>query len=930
MVHLDFPFGTDPDLAFIEVNEKIDQAMNFLPREVPRPRVLATDVSDVPIVQLSVTLAGPGSTDDDRTAELLELSDLARTVLRRRLEQIPEIAFADLSGQRTPRLVVRPRRASLLALGLDEDRLADLLRRANVEVGGLLLADGHYEYAVRFSGQLRTADDLRNLYLRLGQGTTARTVALGDLADVAYEGAPARGLYYHAGRPGVVFTLRKRADARLFDLRDNLAVLLADLETAYPTLRFALNNDQTAILRASIDNLTGGLLYGAGFAVLILFAFFREWRRPLLIAVAVPVALLIAILGFYLAGLSINVISLAGLILGLGLMIDNSIIVLDNIAQYRRRAATQVIEGSPAAAAATTIASATNEVIRPLITSALTTTAVFLPLVLLSGIAGALFRDQAVAVTLALAASLLVAYFLLPALTYLLDRNQDNAEASPARTEADRLPLSASPPPARKHWAALAYPLFFFVWLGGGYFLLTLLPTQGFPELTRTDYRLAINWNVPRPLHQHRTRALALAKDWQQRFGGQTAAFVGEDQFLLNVENRARNASELQFYLAAAPRAGFATAWLDSVRTVYPAASFSLTPLPNLFDRIFLSDEPYAEVRLRPNTGRVTPPWPTVEPVIEQLRAAGLRPVAPPRNETMVLSVDYAQLGVSRVDAAALQSRLLTFFSENEVTQLRTGNRTLPVTLAARDAPSLDRLLDATVRNRDGNPIPLRYLVRTQRQPAYRVLTADRAGEYLALPLDGTPDPARVRAELTSLTSLSSQVTGRFLTDQSRVRELGGVLLISVLLLYLILAAQFEGLRLPFVVLLIVPVSLVGSLLALYLSGETLNLLSLIGMVVCGGVVVNDAIIKVDMIQRGRAAGLPLDEALREATRRRLRAIVMTSLTTILALVPVLFTGGLGSELQRPLAITVIGGLAVGTLASLYVTPWLYRVFGPR
>ena len=937
VLYLDFPFGTNADLAFIEVNEKIDQAMNLLPREVPRPRVLATDVSDVPVVQLSVTLAGPATPNDDRTAELLELSELAQTVLRRRLEQLPEIAFADLSGQREPRLVVRPRRSSLLALGLDENRLADLLRRANVEVGGLLLADGHYEYAVRFSGQLRTADDLRQLYLRLGQDGAVRTVALGDLADISYEAAPARGLYLYDDRPGVVFTLRKRADARLFDLRDNLATLLADLETAYPTLRFALNNDQTAILRASIDNLTGGLLYGAGFAVLILFAFFREWRRPLLIAVAVPVALLIAILGFYLAGLSINVISLAGLILGLGLMIDNSIIVLDNIAQYRQQAAAEASAPDPAA----NIAAATNEVIRPLITSALTTTAVFLPLVLLSGIAGALFRDQAVAVTLALAASLLVAYFLLPALSLLLP-NSTPSEVPFSSTESvsqtseigmeKKGSLQESRPRSPRVTARrrIATPLLLLLWLVVGYLLLNHLPTRGFPTLSRTDFRLTVDWNEPRSLSEYGTRARALIKDWQRTFGGSTAAFIGEDQFLLNVENRARTAAELQFYLSATPPAGFAVAWLDSVRAAHPGASFSFAPLPNLFDRIFLSDEPYAEVRLRPNTGRMTPPWSTVEPLVARLQAAGLRPVPPPRNETVALSVDYVQLGISRVDAAALQARLLTFFSENEVTRLRTGNRTLPVTLAATAAPSLDRLLATTVRNRDGNLIPLRYLLRVERRPNYRVLTADRAGEYLALPLDGAPAPDRLRAELAAFPGLNGQLSGRFLTDQSRLRELGGVLLISLLLLYLILAAQFEGLRLPFVVLLVVPVSLVGSLLALYLSGETLNLLSLIGMVVCGGIVVNDAIIKVDMIQRGRAAGLPLDEALREATRRRLRAIVMTSLTTILALVPVLFTGGLGSELQRPLAITVIGGLAVGTLASLYVTPWLYRVFGPR
>ncbi|MEM9260474.1 MAG: efflux RND transporter permease subunit, partial [Bacteroidota bacterium] len=474
--YLDFPFGTNPDLAFIEVNEKIDQAMDKLPREVLRPRVLASDVSDIPVVQLSVSLRDTNT--DDRATAMLELSALARNVLRRRLEQLPEVAFADRSGQLVPRLVVRPRTESLRALGLTESDLAELLRSANVELGGLLLADGHYEYAVRFTGNLRSAADLRRLYLRLEGG---RTIALTDIATVSYEATPPRGLYFHDGHPGVVFTLRKRAAARMFDLRENLQVLLADLEREYPRLRFHFNNDQTAILRASIDNLSGGLSYGAGFAILILFVFFREWRRPLLIGLAVPVALLIAVLGFYFVDISINVISLAGLILGLGLMIDNSIIVLDNIAQH----------GTKDRA---TIAKATNEVIRPLITSALTTVAVFLPLILLSGIAGALFRDQAIAVTLSLTASLLVAYFLLPTLNWLFRRKEYNK----ARPVAENIGIAEkvkSKISNRNSWQILFPFTLLVLWFAVGYLLLQQIPSQGFPSLSRTDYQLEVEWN---------------------------------------------------------------------------------------------------------------------------------------------------------------------------------------------------------------------------------------------------------------------------------------------------------------------------------------------------------------------------------------------------------------------------------------------------
>ena len=914
VLYLDFPFGTDPDLAFIEVNEKIDQAMNQLPREVERPRVLATDVSDIPVVQLSVTLADTNATE----TTLLELSELGRLVLRRRLEQLPEIAFADLSGQRDPQLSVRPHRQALSALGLTDDDLAALLREANLELGSLLLRDGYYEYGVRFTGELRTAADLENLYLNV-QG---RTIPLGDLATVTYEAEPARGFYFHDGQPGLVFTLRKRADARLFALQDNLDLLLTDLRAQYPDLRFHLNNDQTAVLRASIDNLSSGLLYGAGFAVLILFLFFRGWRRPLLIALAVPIALLLAVLGFYLTGLSINVVSLAGLILGVGLMIDNSIIVLDNIDQ---------VGPDSVGTGAKKVAGATNEVITPLISSALTTVAVFLPLVLLSGVAGALFRDQAVAVSLALAASLLVAYFLLPLLTFrLAGRAKDDINPATNDVPSKRWQSFDRTVTAFATRPLLTLPLL-FLWLAGGYLLLRALPTTGFPELSRADYQLRIDWNEPLPLEQHRTRVRALTRDWRTTFGGQTAAFIGEQGFLLADETQATNAAELHFYLPEEPTdRTFAADFLAELRTDYPSAAFAFRPLPNLFDRIFLNDDPYLELRLRDAAGRETPEWPTVLPIVDKLHEAGHPPEVPGRTEGIALRLDYPQLQINRVDPELLRSRLLTLFGENEVTRLRANDRALPVLLRNDDALTTERLLAADVVNRDGNPIPLRYLLRLDRRPEYRVLTADRAGEYLSLTL---PEQASNVTEVEALATapgIITQLTGRYFADRGRVGELGGVLLVSLLLLYLILAAQFEGLKLPLVVLLVVPVSLVGALIALYLSGDSLNLLSLIGMVVTGGIVVNDAIIKVDMIERGRQAGMELLEAIHFAGRRRLRAIVMTSLTTILALVPVLFASGLGAELQQPLAVAVLGGLVVGTVGSLYVVPLLYRLLVTR
>lgn len=933
VLELDFPFGTDPDLAFIEVNEKVDRAMSQLPRDLERPRVLATDIGDIPVVQVSVSLADSAA---DAT-QLLELSDLARRVLRRRLEQIPEIAFADLSGQLEPRIVVRPDPRQLVALGISDEELASLLRSANVEFGSLLLADGQFAYNLRFAGQLRTLEDVRQLSLRVG----SRTLALGNLATVALEPIPPRGAFFYDGRPGVVFQIRKRADARLFTLQDKLGELLEDLRGTYPQLRFDLSNDQTAILRASISNLTSGLLYGAGFAILVLLLFFREWKRPLLIGLAVPIALVIATMGFAAFSLSLNVISLAGLILGLGLMIDNSIIVLDNIQQFND--GTEGLDGR--------IARATNEVIRPLLASALTTVAVFLPLVLLSGIAGALFKDQALSITLSLAASLLVAYLLLPTLVYRLDRwrirkrkGETSVEQSGAPGAADAGASSSIKPtaPAPRRPSAgqrliaqrpllrnLMAGLFLLAWGVLGYFLVQQLPRQTFPELTRAEYQLDINWNEAIPLAEHIDRSVSISRDWRRAVGGHSATLVGEDQFMLATERRSINVSELQLFLqdpSVSPR--FADGFLAALRQEYPGASITFRPIPNLFDRIFLNDEPLLELRLRSAVGQETPRPNEVQGLLAEMSNSGFAATTPPTEESIRLSVDLAKLNLYRVDPDRLQQRLLTLFSENEVTRLRANDREIPILLTAPEDLTRQELRAANVPNQNGDLIPIQNLVRLEREIAYRQLTADRVGEYLSLvAISPPPDGVAPEALIPESTQFVGQFSGRMVRNDEQLRDLVLVMSVSFLLLYLILAAQFEHLFLPLIVLLVVPISLVGALIMLQLMGASLNLISIIGMVVTGGIVVNDAIIKVDMIERARKEGQSLEEAISLASRRRFRAIVMTSLTTMLALTPVLFTAGLGAELQRPLALTVLGGLVVGTLGSLYLIPVFYRWF---
>jgi multidrug efflux pump subunit AcrB len=907
VLRLDFPLGTDADVAFIEVNEKLDRALDRLPRDLDRPLVLPADLSDIPVLHLVVALPDSAATP----ARRLALSELGRNVLRRRLEQLSTVAFVDITGTAEPEIAVIPRPAVLRSLGLTEADLARLLRENNLDPGTLLLRDGHYEYNVRFRSRPREAADLRELYLN----RDGRLLRLAELATVEQRPVRARGYTYYNGRPALIFSVRKRAAAQLPVLQEQLDTLVTDLRAGYPELDFAVTNDQSALLRAGIDNLSTSLLFGSACAIVVLLFFFREWRRPLLIGLAVPTALLLSLIGFYLLGLSVNVVSLAGLVLGVGLMIDNSIIVLDAIRQERSRGAD----------ARTAALLGTTDVIRPLVASALTTCAVFLPLVLLSGLAGSLFRDQALSVSLALGASLLTAYALLPLLSRLVGGGATTAPAAADYRGTGRRTVDAL---LDRSWPAL---LLAVLLLAGGVALAQYLPRTAFPELSRADYTLKIDWNEPVTLAENRRRSLALSEWVRAQYGGAVEAYVGERQYLLEEDNQRPGESSLWVYLPA-PDTAFAPAVREWFAGRHPDAQLRVAPLANLFDRIFQDDTPPLEVRVRSAAGRLDPDRAALEPLLTDLRAAGYAPTLPGRNELIRVRVDREQLLRNGVAPERFYDRLRTLFDENEVTRLQADNRAVPVVLASRATLDRERLASATVPNAAGNEIPLGTLLTLERTTDWRYLSADRAGNFVGLEFAtaSAESVAWLRAAANRYPDLRLELGGSFLTADARLRELAGILLLSLGLLYLILAAQFESLRHPLVVLTVVPLSLVGSLAALWVAGATLNVVSLIGMVVTGGIVVNDAILKVDLIRRTEAEpGTSRREAIHRAGARRLRAIVMTSLTTILALGPVLFTSGLGAELQAPLAVAVIGGLLCGTLVSVYLTPVFYQWLTP-
>jgi multidrug efflux pump subunit AcrB len=405
LIKISLKYGNDIDLAFMEVNEKIDEAMNNLPRDLERPRVIKASATDIPVFMLNITLADKQAGDE----KFIELSEFAETIIKKRIEQLPDIAMADITGQVKREIYISPEKEKMQSLGVSENDISQAVRLNNINIGSLMVKDGKYLYNLEFSSYLKDLDDVRNIYIRTGN----RILQLKDFCEIGTRQERPRGLYFSNGYRGITLAIIKESTAKMSSLEENMNSLLDNFRKDYPQIEFEISQDQTRLLDYSISNLRQSLLAGGILAFILMFFFLRDAKSPLIIGFSIPATLVISLLFFYITGLSINIISLAGLILGIGMMIDNSIVVIENITQWIDRGLSLVdacIKG-------------TNEIITPLISSVLVTCAVFIPLIFLSGISGALFYDQAIAIVIGQGVSLLVGITLLPTIYYLLYRN---------------------------------------------------------------------------------------------------------------------------------------------------------------------------------------------------------------------------------------------------------------------------------------------------------------------------------------------------------------------------------------------------------------------------------------------------------------------------------------------------------------------------
>lgn len=914
MLKLTFNHGTNTDYAFIETNEKVDAALNFLPRDLDRPRVIKASATDIPILNLTVAL-----NDNFSEERFLELSEFTETVLKKRIEQLPDIAMADMSGHIQPEIVVSPNLNKLESLKITNNELINAIKQNNFELGNMVVQNGIYQYNFKFSNPLRTKQDIENIYLNIN----GKLFKLKDLATVAVTPEKDRGYVYVNGKRAISLAIIKQADARVYDLKTSLENLSQSLIEDYPDLEFNTNQDQSSLLKLSIDNLKSSLLIGSILAVIIMFFFLKDLKSPLIIAISIPVSLLISLLLMYTLGLSINIISLSGLILGVGMMIDNSIIVIDNITQ-------KIESGKPLS---TACIEGTNEIITPLISSVLTTCSVFLPLLFLSGITGALFYDQAVAVSIGLGASLVVSIVLIPVIYQQLNNKKINLQ---------KWFKAGSKTPGIELWYEKGYAFFFkrkwiVYTIAVGSILITLvlfniMPYTQLPEINQTETLVSIDWNENINVQENQKRIQSFLNDLPNIETQYSQ--IGEQQFLLQRDNT-KSFSEASIYLKtnnSRQLETIKTTLFASIKNVYPNSNVLFEAPPNIFEYIFGTKQSKLTAEVYSKKSLEVPEIDQLPEIKGLLKAKTNTDI--PLQQTASIEILHEKVLLYNVNYDRLINELKTAFNENFVDNLKTAQKFIPIKLNYQSSNAEALINNLFVKNENNANIPLKNLIKINNIQQYKTINANRNGEFLGFDIITSKnidqDIKTIQSQFNNNENLNTRFSGSWLELKALNSQLVGVVIVAILLLYFIMAAQFESFWQPFIILLEIPIDIGGALLLLWLFGGTINVMAGIGIVVMSGVIINDSILKIHTINLLRKNGVAVEDAIKQGGKLRLKPILMTSLTTILALTPFLFISGLGAELQKPLALTVIGGMVIGTFISLYFIPLMYLKLGKK
>ncbi|MGD9547655.1 MAG: efflux RND transporter permease subunit [Candidatus Krumholzibacteriia bacterium] len=933
-VTLEFEWGSDMDMLSLEVREKLDRLI--LPEDATDPVVLRFDPSLDPIMRLA--LAG----GDD----LMALRRLADKQVKQDFETVAGVAAAQIKGGLEEEIQIEVDQNRLAALGITLDQVRQVVGVGNVNLPGGALRGRDSQFLIRTVNEFDDVEEIADLIIRQQEGAVVR---LGEVATVSWGHKEREEITRVGGVESVEVSLYKEGDANTVQVARRLQDRLAEWQEGKlpPGTTLTVLFDQSGFIQQAVGEVRNSALIGGLLAVAVLMIFLRDLRSTLIIATSIPLSVVATFIAMYRMDISLNIMSLGGLTLGIGMLVDNSIVVLESI--YRKKQLGQSLFHASVYGAA--------EVGPAVIASTLTTVAVFLPIVFVEGIAGQLFRDQALTVTFSLLASLAVAVTLIPMLSAV-------GRPLPRKAEAGEPASGAEEPDEAAHAEAVMtmggvsrlYDRFLqgalrrsgltllvgFALFFASIYAVRLLGTELIPQLSEGEFffevtmpegtSLAATDRMVQVMEEAAAGDPAIDRYYatvgsRLVSGGATLNNKAENfgQLNLVLKDRADNLREL----AAAERLRARFQDLPDLETKFGRPSyFSLkTPVEVIIFGDDLDD-------LRAYSLQVAGALAGVDGLVD------VRSSLEAGNPELQVLFDREKLASLDLDMGVLSETLRNRVLGVVPTRFREIDRQIDIRIRNReeDRRSVEDVRNLVLPGSQGAPIRLLSVAdviqargpaeihRLQQQRA-AVVSANLEGRSLG---GAMADVAAVLDRLGPQAGLTTVLGGQNKEMETSFRSLRFAIALAIFLVYLVMAATFESFLHPFLVLFTIPLALIGVVAALLLTGTTITVIVLIGAVMLVGIVVNNAIVLIDTINRLRRKGAGKREAVVRAGHIRLRPILMTTLTTILGLLPMALAWGEGAELRSPLAITVAGGLLLSTLLTLVVIPAAYQLVPSR
>lgn len=912
-----FAFGTDMNFAALEMREKIDLIKGLLPSDASDPMVLKIDPSAQPIIQFALSSSN----------DLAESQNIAEDLIKPRLERLEGVASVEITGGYDNQIEINVKNEQMQGYGLTTDYLAQILRGENLNLPGGEVQKGNQKLTIRTVGEFKSLSEIENLIIPL---PTGGRLHLNDIASIEIKNNELTTISKTNGENAINISVQKQSGTNTVQIANLVNAEIEKIQEENENLNIQTLFDQSDYIKGSINSVSNSAILGAALAAIILLVFLKNIRSTFIIGTAIPVSIIGAFSLIYFAGITLNLMTLGGLALGVGMLVDNSIVVLENIYRYRQQGYSMTEAAHLGA----------KEVSMAITASTLTTVAVFLPIVFTEGITSIIFKELALTFSITLFASLIVALTFVPMLSSKFLKMEDDKKKKNkliskvsnifdgiyGKIESSYRKLLGT---ALKHrFLTVLIALAIFI---GTMASVSLVGTEFLPATDEGQFMIDISAPIGSELEEIEA---IMTKVEEQLIG------IPEIETVFSTVGNQSNRGSISCVLSKQKERDRSTQQVaDEVRnkifdipgaekTVNVSSVVSLGALGGEAVSINIKGD---DIDMLKAIGD------DIRNIISSIDGvADSKSSMEEGIPEVQIQVDRTRASQYGLTAAQIANSVRGTVSGTKATQFKYEGDEIDVVISGDPitSQSINNLDQIMIPSPNGFNVPLgqvaevvidRGPVSISREGQVRMVTVSAQVMDRDLGSISTDIEEKLKA-YNIPAGYTYEIAGENKEMMEAFEELGLVLILAIILVYMILAAQFESLINPLIIMISVPLGVSGGVLGLVLTNTTLSVPAFIGLIMLSGIVVNNAIVLIDYILTLRSEGEERNDAILKAGPVRLRPVLMTALTTIFGLIPLAVASGEGSEIEAPLAITVIGGLLLSTVLTLVFIPIMYSL----